>query len=61
MMFLETGNGTNREELTAVSVNGFNILMIRNSHEQIFSDSEHYLKSMAPLICGQPGDWRLRT
>jgi len=61
MMLLEAGNNLCKGELTAVSVNSLNILMIRNSHEQLSSDCGHYLKSMAPLIWDEPGNWRVKT
>jgi hypothetical protein len=61
MLLVENSNKKSNQSISAVSVNSYNIRMIQNSHEQVFSNSEEYLTSIRHLVCDNPGDQRLKT
>jgi Protein of unknown function (DUF4238) len=46
MLLLESSSKRGDFPLSAVSVNNYNVMMVKNSYEQIFSNSEEYLSSI---------------
>lgn len=47
MLLVETENNSHNESsLTEIAVNGYNVLMMKNSHEQVFSNSAEYLETI---------------
>jgi hypothetical protein len=46
MLLLEATSERDRFPLTDVSVNAYNVMMVKSSHEQIFSNSEEYLNGI---------------
>ena len=61
MLLLEAADKRNDQPISAVSVNTYNVLMVQNSYEQVFSNSEAYLSSIRHLVSNEPGDHRIRT
>jgi hypothetical protein len=61
MLLVEASSRISDQPISAVSVNSYNVRMIQNSHEQVFSNSEEYLASVRHLVCSKPGDQRIRT
>jgi hypothetical protein len=50
MLLVESSSGRADFPLSAVSVNGYNMMMINNSHEQVFSNSEEYLNGIKSFV-----------
>jgi hypothetical protein len=50
MLLLETSSQRGEFPLSGVSVNSYNMMMAKNSYEQIFSNSEEYLNSIKGAI-----------
>ena len=55
MLLVDSPNGADQQPISAVSVNRYNVLMIQNSHEQVFSNSGEYLASIAPVTRNKLG------
>ena len=50
MLIVESSNPAQIEpSLSAFAVNSYNVLMLRNSYEQVFSNSAAYLETMKKL------------
>lgn len=60
MLLLEIDRMRHDSSVSALAVNNYNILMIRNSHEQIFSNSEEYLSSLKSIVRSEAGGERLK-
>jgi hypothetical protein len=50
MLLLESSSSRGDFPLTAVSVNNYNVMMVTNSYEQIFSNSQEYLNSVKNVV-----------
>ena len=50
MLLVETSSRRGESPLSGVSVNSYNMMMAKNSYEQIFSNSEEYLNSIREAI-----------
>jgi hypothetical protein len=50
MFLLETSSKRGDFDLSDFSVNGYNMMMIQNSYEQVFSDSQEYLESIKGAV-----------
>jgi len=50
MLLVEPSSGWGDIPITSISVNNFNTIMVRNSHEQVFSNSKEYLTSIKKLV-----------
>lgn len=50
MLLLETSSKREEFPVSGVSVNSYNMMMAKNSYEQIFSDSEEYLNTVNRAI-----------
>jgi hypothetical protein len=61
MLLVESSGKTNDQPISAVSVNSYNVQMIQNCHEQVFSNSQEYLSSIKHLVYGNAGDRRIIT
>lgn len=46
MFFVESSNKRGDFPFSAVSVNNYNMMIVKNSHEQVFSNSEQYLRNI---------------
>ena len=53
MMLLESSSDRGDFPLSAVSVNSYNMMMVENSYEQLFSNSQDYLSSIKKVV--RPG------
>ena len=54
MLLLEQSNGDHSDgSISALAVNRYNVLMLENSNEQVFSDSLDYLQSLSGLTIFQ--------
>lgn len=49
MLLLEASNPIKTEAISPIAANWYNILIAQNSHEQLFSDSEDYLRVISQL------------
>jgi len=50
MLFLESSNQAQSDgSISALAVNSYNVLMVNNSHEQVFSNSMDYLQTIKKL------------
>jgi hypothetical protein len=49
MLLVETGDQHDRL-LGSVSINNYNVMMLKNSCEQVFSNSGEYLKSLQNVV-----------
>jgi len=59
MLFVESHTHVN-PSISAIAVNNYNVLMVQNSHEQVFSDSEEYLITFKNVVGGTGRGGRLR-
>ena len=50
MLLLELLTRQNDFPISAVSVNHYNMMMVQNSYEQVFSNSEEYLSSIRNVV-----------
>jgi len=50
MLLVELSSTLGDTPLSAVSVNNYNVTMVKNSYEQIFSNSEDYLNSIKNVV-----------
>jgi hypothetical protein len=47
MLFVDASTKLRDAPISALAVNNYNVRMVENSHEQVFSNSEEYLKAIA--------------
>jgi hypothetical protein len=50
MLLVEASTKPNDAPISPLAVNNYNVRMVENSHEQVFSNSEEYLKAIAQVV-----------
>ena len=50
MLLVESSSNWGDAPITPISVNNYNVLMAKNSHEQVFSNSGEYLDSIKNVV-----------
>jgi hypothetical protein len=50
MLMLESSSSRGDFPLSGVSVNGYNLMMVKNSYQQVFSNSKEYLNSIKDAV-----------
>jgi hypothetical protein len=48
-------------QVGSVAANGYNVMMAKNSHEQLFSNSEEYLLAFKNVVGGSGRGQRLKS
>jgi len=52
---VEASTRVNDAPISVIAVNNYNVLMVENSHEQVFSNSEEYLNSIKSVVKRERG------
>lgn len=55
MLFVEASTKLSDAPISAIAVNNYNVLLVQNSHEQVFSNSEEYLNSIRGVVKREKG------